>query len=119
MTGVQTCALPICFPVTILVVAKGSTQVISSSLSLQEASFSSIVLGKKEATEHLLQVRAAFVARVDNLPDQQVERIESDLMTAEQTLLTVQENQSMEALSRLKTTEQYIYHASFLLNTNT
>jgi len=98
-------------------VAKGSPDVEQSTLSNSVLTPTAIAQGKKEATDHLLQARTAFVESVDTLPSEQIERIESELMLAEQMLITISEDGGNESWSVLKRIEQYIYHASFLLRT--
>jgi len=98
--------------------AKGSTDIVQTSLSVAAPPASSIILAREEAAGHMLRVRTAFVESVDTLSPEKIERIESELMTAEQMLLTVSAEGGNDARMLLVQIEQYIYHATFLLKSN-
>ncbi len=78
-------------------------------------SSSTIAYTKQEVTDHLLTVRSLFVGSLETLTDQEIERVESELMLVEQMLLEVNIEGGYEALSLLKMIDQYIYHATFLI----
>lgn len=78
-------------------------------------SSSTIAYTKQETTDHLMTVRSLFIGSIETLTDQEIERVESELMLVEQMLIEVDPAGGYEALSLLEMIDQYIYHATFLI----